>query len=66
MDLHPDIEIELIFDDKELDLSTREADVAIRMRRPKQLNLIQKNSLILIIIFTGQMIIFKNMDIQKL
>ena len=42
MDLHPDIEIELIFDDNELDLSTREADVAIRMRRPKQLNLIQK------------------------
>jgi len=42
MDLHPDIEVELIFDDKELDLSTREADVAIRMRRPKQLNLIQK------------------------
>ncbi len=42
MDLHPDIEVELIFDDKELDLSTRQADVAIRMRRPKQLNLIQK------------------------
>ena len=42
MDLHPEIEVELIFDDKELDLSTREADVAIRMRRPKQLNLIQK------------------------
>ena len=42
MDLHPEIEIELIFDDRELDLSTREADVAIRMRRPKQLNLIQK------------------------
>jgi len=42
MDLHPGIKIELIFDDKELDLSTREADVAIRMRRPKQLNLIQK------------------------
>ena len=42
MDLNPEIEIELIFDDKELDLSTREADVAIRMRRPKQLNLIQK------------------------
>ena len=42
MDLHPDIEIELIFDDKELDLATRQADVAIRMRRPKQLNLIQK------------------------
>ena len=42
MDLHPGIEIELIFDDRELDLSTREADVAIRMRRPRQLNLIQK------------------------
>ncbi len=42
MDLHPEMEIELIFDDKELDLSTRQADVAIRMRRPKQLNLIQK------------------------
>ena len=44
MDLHPGIEVELIFDDKELDLATRQADVAIRMRRPKQLNLIQKNS----------------------
>ena len=42
MDLHPEVEIELIFDDKELDLATRQADVAIRMRRPKQLNLIQK------------------------
>ena len=42
MDLHPEIEIELIFSDKELDLATRQADVAIRMRRPKQLNLIQK------------------------
>ena len=42
MDLHPDIEIELIFNDVELDLATRQADVEIRMRRPKQLNLIQK------------------------
>ncbi len=42
MDIHPEMEIELIFDDKELDLATRQADVAIRMRRPKQLNLIQK------------------------
>ena len=42
MDLHPGIEVELIFDDGELDLATRQADVAIRMRRPKQLNLIQK------------------------
>ena len=42
MTLHPDIEIELIFEDKELDLSTRQADIGIWMRRPKQLNYIQK------------------------
>tara|TARA_B100000686_G_scaffold350416_1_gene446338 strand:- start:415 stop:1305 length:891 start_codon:yes stop_codon:yes gene_type:complete len=42
MDLNPEIEIELIFDDRELDLSTREADIGIWMRRPKQLNYIQK------------------------
>ena len=42
MSLHPEIEVELIFDDKELDLSTRQADVGIFMRRPKQLNYIQK------------------------
>ena len=40
--LNPEIEVELIFDDKELDLSTRQADVGIFMRRPKQLNYIQK------------------------
>ncbi len=42
MGLNPEIEIELIFDDKELDLSTREADIGIFMRKPKQLNYIQK------------------------
>ena len=42
MQLNPEIEIELIFDDKELDLSTRQADIGIFMRRPKQLNYIQK------------------------
>jgi DNA-binding transcriptional LysR family regulator len=42
MTLHPGIEVELIFDDKELDLSTRQADIGIWMRRPKQLNYIQK------------------------
>ena len=40
--LNPEIEVELIFDDKELDLSTRQADIGIFMRRPKQLNYIQK------------------------
>ena len=42
MKLNPEMEIELIFDDKELDLSTRQADIGIFMRRPKQLNYIQK------------------------
>ena len=42
MKLNPDIEVELIFDDRELNLSTREADIGIWMRRPKQLNYIQK------------------------
>ena len=42
MKLNPEIEVELIFDDKELDLSTRQADIGIFMRRPKQLNYIQR------------------------
>ena len=42
MELNPEIEVELIFDDKELDLSTRQADIGLFMRRPKQLNYIQK------------------------
>ena len=41
MQLNPNIEVELIFDDEELDLSTRQADIGIFMRRPKQLNYIQ-------------------------
>ena len=42
MELNQEIEVELIFDDKELDLSTRQADIGIFMRRPKQLNYIQR------------------------
>ena len=42
MQLNPEIEVDLIFDDKELDLSTRQADIGIFMRRPKKLNYIQK------------------------
>ncbi len=42
MTLNPEVEVELIFDDKELDLSTRQADIGIFMRRPKQLNYIQR------------------------
>ena len=42
MDLNPEIEVELVFDNKELDLSTRQADIGIFLRRQKQLNYIQK------------------------
>ena len=42
MQLNSEIEVELIFDDKELDLSTREADIGIWMRRPKKLNYIHR------------------------
>ena len=42
MEKNPDIEVELIVTDQELDLSTREADIAIWMRQPKQLNYVQK------------------------
>jgi len=67
MQLNPNIEVELIFDDKELDLSTRQADIGIFMRRPKQLNYIQRKLVsILIIIYTDQLNIWKNMVFQKL
>lgn len=45
LDLYPDIEVSLIVDDSELDLSMREADVAIRMSPPRQPDLIQRHLL---------------------
>jgi DNA-binding transcriptional LysR family regulator len=42
MELYPDIAVELILEDEELDLSMRKADVAIRLRRPTQADLIQR------------------------
>ena len=41
-DKNPDIEVELVVTNDELDLSMREADIAIWMRQPKQLNYIQR------------------------
>ncbi|GAA0545232.1 LysR family transcriptional regulator [Rhizomicrobium palustre] len=38
----PELEIHLVMEDRELDLSQREADVAIRMRAPVQADLIQR------------------------
>jgi DNA-binding transcriptional LysR family regulator len=42
LDLYPDVRIQLILTPDELDLSMREADVAIRLRRPVQPDLIQR------------------------
>ena len=41
-ELYPEINVTLLLDDRELDLSMREADVAIRLRRPTQPDLIQR------------------------
>ncbi|GAB5471564.1 MAG: LysR family transcriptional regulator [Rhodospirillales bacterium] len=43
MELYPEIELHLILADRELDLSMREADVAVRMTPPRQADLIQRH-----------------------
>jgi DNA-binding transcriptional LysR family regulator len=42
IEVYPDINVHLILDDRELDLSMREADVAIRLHTPVQPDLIQR------------------------
>ena len=42
LDTYPDVRIELLLTNEELDLAMREADVAIRLRRPAQPDLIQR------------------------
>lgn len=42
LDLYPDVRVELILTNEELDLAMREADVALRLRRPAQPDLIQR------------------------
>jgi DNA-binding transcriptional LysR family regulator len=41
-EIYPQIHVVLLLDDRELDLAMREADVAIRLRRPTQPDLIQR------------------------
>lgn len=38
----PELQLHLVFEDRELDLSQREADIALRMRAPVQADLIQR------------------------
>jgi DNA-binding transcriptional LysR family regulator len=42
LDLYPEVRVQLILTNDELDLSMREADIAIRLRRPAQPDLIQR------------------------
>jgi DNA-binding transcriptional LysR family regulator len=42
LDHYPDIRVQLILTNEELDLAMREADVAMRLRRPAQPDLIQR------------------------
>ncbi len=42
INLYPDVHLEVILADEELDLVTREADCAIRLRQPKNPDLIQR------------------------
>lgn len=42
LNLYPDVRIQLIVTNEELDLAMREADIAIRLRRPSQPDLIQR------------------------
>jgi DNA-binding transcriptional LysR family regulator len=39
---YPELQLHLVFDDRELDLAQREADIALRMRAPVQADLIQR------------------------
>ena len=59
MELYPDIQVQLLLEDEELDLSMREADVAIRLRRPTQPDLIQRK------LFTVHHHIFASVDYVK-
>ena len=42
MDTYPDVRVSMILTNEELDLAMREADVALRLRRPAQPDLIQR------------------------
>ena len=59
MELFPDIQVQLMLEDEELDLSMREADVAVRLRRPTQPDLIQRK------LFTVHHHIFASVDYVK-
>ncbi|MCQ8784132.1 LysR family transcriptional regulator [Mangrovibrevibacter kandeliae] len=42
LELYPEVELQLVFDNEEIDLTMRKADAAIRLRQPQQPDLIQR------------------------
>ena len=42
-DLHPDIELQVLLTDEELDLGMRDADIAVRFRPPHQVDLVRRS-----------------------
>ncbi len=59
IELYPDINTQILLADRELDLSMREADVAIRLRQPTQPDLIQRR------LFTVHYHIYASTDYLK-
>lgn len=45
LEIYPEVSVDLVLDDRELDLSMREADVAIRLTPPRQPELVQRHLL---------------------
>ncbi len=59
VELYPDIHLQMILDDSELDLSMRQADIAIRLRQPVQPDLIMRR------LFTVHFHIYASPDYLK-
>ncbi len=47
LEMYPDVTMNLVLDDTDLDLAMREADVAIRMHPPKQPDLVQRHLMVM-------------------
>lgn len=59
IDLYPEIQIELMLNNEELDLGMREADCALRLRQPQQPDIIQRK------LFTVHFHVFASKDYIK-
>ena len=65
-DQFPDMEVSIIMSDEEVDLSSRIADVAVRVKKPTQANLIFKKFVTSIIIFMDHLNIYNLQAFQEI